>query len=129
MTLDEKIKKIADYYGMKVQLTKFAEECAEYAASFHKCRGAWDWYEQEGYSDYLMKEIVSAARANKKELGDVLLVAQQVEYFMETHPEFKEEMLQYMEFKADRQLKRIEQYEAEKLKEQNDAWYAQDPEL
>lgn len=31
--LESKLKTIADHYGLGIQMTKLAEECAEYAAS------------------------------------------------------------------------------------------------
>ena len=37
-TIQPKIKKIADHYGLENQLTKMAEESAEYAAAVLKCR-------------------------------------------------------------------------------------------
>lgn len=119
MTLNEKIKKIAEYYGLESQLTKLAEECAEYAAARLKYQGFFDkfMYEREGRQSSLTA-MDAAEKEYEKELSDVFLVVLQIEYLMETQPELREEILQNMEFKADRQLKRIEQDKKERLEEQ-----------
>lgn len=64
MTLDEKIKTIADYYGLEVQLNKLAEECAEYAASSLKWQWYWDHLTQRNYAPCISK-AVKVAREEK----------------------------------------------------------------
>lgn len=118
MTLDKKLKKIADYYGLEVQLNKLAEECAEYAAASLKWQWYWDHMTSRNYAPCISKAVKTARETKINELGDVLLLAIQVEYLLDTKPDLKEEIRKNMEFKADRQLKRIKQYKKESEEEQ-----------
>lgn len=119
MTLDEKIKKIADYYGLEVQLNRLAEECAEYAAARLKYQWYFDRYMYAGdKSPSTLAAMNAAEKECEKELSDVFTVVSQFKVYMRRDSELKQRILKNMEFKVDRQLKRIEQeqYEAERLK-------------
>lgn len=109
MNLQEKIQAIADHYGIGIQLLKLAEECAEYSAAVQK----WQVYANLAYTRELkeaehFRRLEDTAKAGCcKELADVLVLARQIEYLMQTDPEFKDEIELLMNEKADRQLARI----------------------
>ena len=111
MNLQEKIEAIADHYGIGIQLLKLAEECAEYSAAVQK----WQVYANLAYTKKLkvaehFRTLEDKAKAGCcKELADVLVLARQIEYLMQTDPEFKDEIERLMNEKADRQLSRIEE--------------------
>ena len=88
-TESDKVKKIADYYGLINQLKKLAEECSELSVeSLHYIR-------ERGGTERISEEIV-----------DVLIMIQQVIHLLGCG---HEDIEQYAEFKIDRQLKRIEE--------------------
>lgn len=60
----------------------------------------------ENYFDRLSDE---ARMKMVEELGDILVVAEQVKYLLEKEPEFKKTIEPLMTEKVDRQLKRIEE--------------------
>ena len=85
---EEKVKQIADFYGLKNQLKQLAEECCELSVeSLHYIR-------ERGGTERVSEEIV-----------DVLIMIQQVIYLLRDDTEKLEK---YAEFKLDRQLRRIE---------------------
>ncbi len=85
---DEKVKKIADYYGWNSQLKQLAEECSELSVeSLH--------YIREGRGIERIFE----------EMADVLIMIQQIVYLI---GQGYEDIEKYAEFKLDRQLRRID---------------------
>ena len=84
---EEKVKQIADFYGLKNQLRQLAEECSELSVeSLHYIR-------ERGGTERVSEEIV-----------DVLIMIQQVIYLLRDDTEKLEK---YADFKLDRQLSRI----------------------
>ena len=84
---NEKVSRIADYYGWDSQLRQLAEECCELSVeSLHYIR-------ERGATERLSEEIV-----------DVLIMIQQIIYLLRDDVEKLEK---YADFKLDRQLSRI----------------------
>lgn len=114
--MNDKLKQIADFYGLEIQVAKLAEECAEFNAAVFK----HDYYEnlRHGYSNgridfaVIAKKSIEAHDKMIEELADVLLMARQVEYLLEGEPELKEKIDKHMEAKIERQLKRMEEEKA-----------------
>ena len=84
---EEKVKKIADYYGWNSQLRQLAEECSELSVE------ALHYTRERGGTERISEEIV-----------DVLIMIQQVIYLLKNDVEKLEK---YADFKLDRQLGRI----------------------
>ena len=85
---EEKVKRIADYYGWNNQLKQLAEECCELSVeSLH--------YIREGRGIERISE----------EIADVLIMVQQIVYLI---GHGYGDIEKYAEFKLDRQLSRIE---------------------
>ena len=84
---EEKIKKIADYYGLKNQLKQLAEECSELSVE------ALHYTRERGGTERISEEIV-----------DVLIMIQQITYLLRNDTEKLEK---YADFKLDRQLDRM----------------------
>lgn len=108
--LKEKIEKIADHYGAKIQLLKLAEEAAEYVAAVQK----WNIYiKLQGVHPKAKKHFErleeKAGADCRKELADVLCLARQIEYLIGNETEAKVKLEKAIEEKCDRQLKRIEE--------------------
>lgn len=90
-TLDEKIRKIADHYGIDNQISIFAEEATELMTElFHYQRGRGN-----------MNRI-------REELADVMLVWKQIVYLTSTTDSTAAIIERVMNEKADRQLERME---------------------
>lgn len=85
---EEKVKRIADYYGLKNQLKQLAEECCELSVE------AMHYTRERGGTERISEEIV-----------DVLIMIQQIIYLLRNDTEKLEK---YADFKLDRQLERIE---------------------
>ena len=85
---DEKVKQIADFYGLKNQLKQLAEECCELSVE------ALHYIREEGGTERISEEI-----------ADVLIMIQQVIYLLKNDTEKLEK---YAEFKVNRQLDRIQ---------------------
>ena len=84
---EEKVKRIADYYGWNNQLKQLAEECSELSVeSLH--------YIRNGGTERLFEEM-----------ADVLIMVQQIIYLI---GHGYGDIEKYAEFKLDRQLSRIE---------------------
>lgn len=108
--LKEKLKAIADHYGLGVQMTKLAEECAEYAASSLKAAVYIDMINDGHPLEYCYLKLEQAQDSSLKEMADVLVLTKQIEYLLEKEaPELKETIECLMTEKANRQLARIEQ--------------------
>ena len=87
---EEKVKQIADFYGLKNQLKQLAEECSELSVeSLHYIR-------EREETERVSEEIV-----------DVLIMIQQVIYLLRDDTEKLEK---YADFKLDRQLGRIDSW-------------------
>ena len=90
---DERIKTIADHYGIKNQMRQLAEECSELAVEAnHSAR--------KGTTVKIIEEI-----------ADVLIMMQQVIYLAKIDKCDIEDCIQY---KLDRQMKRIKEGENER---------------
>ena len=88
---EEKVKQIADFYGLKNQLKQLAEECSELSVeSLH--------YIREGRGIERISE----------EMADVLIMIQQIIYLLRNDTEKLEK---YADYKMDRQLGRIDRGE------------------
>ena len=85
---EEKVKRIADYYGWSSQLRQLAEECCELSVE------ALHYIRERGGTERISEEIV-----------DVLIMIQQITYLLKNDTEKLEK---YADFKLDRQLGRIE---------------------
>ena len=84
---EDKVKRIADYYGWNNQLKQLAEECSELSVeALH--------YTREGRGIERISE----------EMADVLIMIQQIIYLIGYG---YEDIEKYAEFKIDRQLSRI----------------------
>lgn len=90
MIEDERIKKIADHYGIKRQMHQLAEECSELAVeASHSAR--------KGTTVKIIEEM-----------ADVLIMIEQVIYLAEIDMCDIEDCINY---KLDRQLERIKEEE------------------
>ena len=88
MIEDERIKKIADHYGIKRQMHQLAEECSELAVeASHSAR--------KGVTVKIIEEM-----------ADVLLMMEQVIYLANIAIDDIDECIS---FKIDRQMKRIKE--------------------
>ena len=85
---EEKVKRIADFYGLKNQLKQLAEECCELSVE------ALHYIREREETERVSEEIV-----------DVLIMIQQVIYLLRDDTEKLEK---YADFKLDRQLGRIQ---------------------
>ena len=85
---EEKVKQIADFYGLKNQLKQLAEECCELSTESLHC------IRERGGTERISEEMM-----------DVLIMIQQIIYLLGDDVERLEK---YAEFKLDRQLRRIE---------------------
>ena len=84
---EEKVKQIADFYGLKNQLKQLAEECSELSVE------ALHYTRERGGTERISEEIV-----------DVLIMIKQIIYLLKNDVEKLEK---YADFKLDRQLDRI----------------------
>ena len=88
---DERIKTIADHYGIKKQLRQLAEECSELAVeASHSAR--------KGTTVKIIEEM-----------ADVLIMMEQIVYLSGIDRKDIDECIQY---KLDRQMKRMEKEKA-----------------
>lgn len=88
---EEKVKRIADYYGWNSQLRQLAEECCELSVE------ALHYTREKGGTERIFEEIV-----------DVLIMIQQIIYLLRNDTEKLEK---YADYKMDRQLGRIDRGE------------------
>ena len=88
---DEKVKQLADFYGLKNQLKQLAEECSELSVE------ALHYTRERGGTERISEEIV-----------DVLIMIQQIIYLLRNDTEKLEK---YADYKMDRQLGRIDRGE------------------
>lgn len=97
MNNDEKIKKIADHYGMESQIDILQEECAELVQAVSKYKRGKD----DDFSHLL------------EEMADVTIMIQQVLYLLDKRMNAEESSaydayFAFIDKKLDRQIKRIE---------------------
>lgn len=92
MIEDERIKKIADHYGLINQLRQLAEECCELSVE------ALHYTKERGETERISEEIV-----------DVLIMIQQIIYLLRNDVKKLEK---YADFKLERQLNRIKEEES-----------------
>ena len=88
-TESDKVKKIADYYGLRNQMKQLAEECSELSVE------ALHYTRERGGTERISEEI-----------ADVLIMIQQIIYLI---GHGYGDIEKYADYKLDRQLKRIEQ--------------------
>lgn len=93
--MDERIKKIAGYYGFTSQANMLCEESAEYMVALNKLRRG----KPEAYANV------------KEEVADIIVVAKQLRYLLGA-----DEIDRIISDKLDRQIQRIE---AEREEEKN----------
>lgn len=84
--MDERIKKIADYYGFTSQANMLCEESAEYMVALNKLRRG----KTEAYANV------------KEEVADIIVVAKQLRYLLGA-----DEIDKIISEKLDRQIQRI----------------------
>lgn len=84
--MDERIKKIADYYGFTSQANMLCEESAEYMVALNKLRRG----KPEAYANV------------KEEVADIIVVAKQLRYLLGA-----DEIDRIISEKLDRQIQRI----------------------
>ena len=84
--MDERIKKIADYYGFTSQANMLCEESAEYMVALNKLRRG----KTEAYANV------------KEEVADIIVVAKQLRYLLGV-----DEIDKIISEKLDRQIQRI----------------------
>lgn len=104
------IETIAKHYGPNVQIIKFAEECAEFAAAVLKnCYYSTLAVEHKEAKGHFDAKWDAASKDSIKEMADVFVLMGQFEHFATTTPDFKEMLKEYMDAKVKRQLARIEE--------------------
>lgn len=84
--MDERIQRIADHYGLDLQLDMLQEECAELVQAVSK-------YRRGKCSEIGLAE----------EMADVYIMLEQIRYLLNNQPEVKD----WINFKVTRQLLRI----------------------
>lgn len=92
MTREEKIRYIADYYGLKEQLAQTREECAELIQATSK-------YDRSKTG----LDLIRAEEKIAEEMADVTIMLAQLEYLLKNHVEVGYNIQR----KLDRQIKRI----------------------
>ena len=103
MDRNEKIKYIAEYFGVTNQETKLFEECGELVTELARLQQkviliATDKeYKDEKEINTMMKNVIS-------ELADVHILINQIIYLYDAEKEFKD----MIEFKINRTISRIE---------------------
>ena len=85
---EEKVKQIADFYGLKNQLKQLEEECCELSVE------ALHYIREEGGTERMFEEM-----------ADVLIMIQQIIHLLGCG---REDIEKYAEFKVNRQLSRIQ---------------------
>lgn len=95
----QKWKNIADHYGFRKQSIMMIEECSELQKAICK------WHRERG--DSLRSESSDCQERTNiiDELADVIIMAKQLSYLLSAEDEVSEQI----EFKLDRQLRRMEE--------------------
>lgn len=104
MNLDEKIKAIADHYGIESQLLKLDEECSELAAVH--CKESYEL--AYGGNPKVLKRL---SKRRVSETADVLILASQILYLVSLPDNrgLAKSIGKAMKKKIKRQLRRIEE--------------------
>lgn len=99
----QKLQSIADHYGFKKQSMITIEECSELQKAICK------WHRERG--DYRLSESSGCDERTAiiDELADVIIMANQITYLLSAEDEVSEQI----EFKLDRQLRRMEEENAD----------------
>lgn len=99
----QKCQTIADHYGFIKQSMMMIEECSELQKALCK------WYREHG--DSLRPESSDCTERTDiiDELADVIIMAKQIAYLLSAEDEVSEQI----EFKLDRQLRRMEKENAD----------------
>lgn len=107
--LKKKLKIIADHYGLFVQLTKLAEEAAEYAAAHTKVMGYLELAQEKPNKAKHFKYLAMRTELERtKELADVVVLVEQIKYLCGGPSSgLRMELEEFMTKKVNRQLKRI----------------------
>lgn len=92
--MDERIKVLADYYGVAAQMVKLCEECGELTTAAAKQIAA----PNQIMKDALLDNLVS-------ELADVYVISEQVKYLLG----LEDRVQRLADYKINRQLRRLEQ--------------------
>ena len=95
----QKIQSIADYYGFRKQSMMMIEECSELQKAICK------WHRNRGDSLRSESSDCTERRDIIDELADVIIMAKQITYLLSAEDEVSEQI----EFKLDRQLRRMEE--------------------
>ena len=106
--MDERIKKIAEYYGFESQREQFIEECAEMIQAPQKCKRN-DIQNAQQYRERFDNF--------KEEVADVLIMAQQLRYLLGVR-----DIDDIIDKKLDRQIQRIK----DESVPETDAFYQDD---
>lgn len=101
MKLEEKIKFVADHYGLDNQLNKLAEECAAFSAI--RIKNVF-FTSSSGFAG---AEAPQTEKAMISKLSDVLTLTREIEYLLESRPELKNWIESVMNKKLKRQIMRI----------------------
>ena len=99
----QKCHNIAYHYGFKKQSMMMIEECSELQKAICK------WHRERG--DSLRSESSDCQERTDiiDELSDVIIMAKQLSYLLSA----EDEVLEHIEFKLDRQLRRMEEENAD----------------
>ena len=99
----QKYQTIADHYGFRKQSMMMIEECSELQKAICK------WHRERG--DFLLYESSDCDERTDiiDELADVIIMAKQISYLLSAEDEVSEQI----EFKLDRQLRRMEEENAD----------------
>lgn len=92
--MDERIKVLADYYGVAAQLVKLCEECEELTTAAAKQIAAPNKIMQDALLDNLISE-----------LADVYVVSEQIKYLLG----IDERVQRVADYKINRQIRRMDQ--------------------
>lgn len=93
--MDERIKKIADHYGLDHQCTKLLEEMSELSVAIYSIKKK---------KEKSVEEIVDEFSNFLEELTDVDILMEQIKYKL---TDLNDDLKEIREFKLNRQIQRI----------------------
>lgn len=105
MLYETKIKTIADHYGKPAQAVILMEECAELVVAMSKVLRAEDAV-LSNPTDTSVASLDRALQNLKSEMADVLIMIDQIIYLTDIPAD---DIYQVVNYKLDRQLRRIEE--------------------
>lgn len=97
----QKLKVIADHYGLKHQLLKLCEESAEFIAAETR------WRLSEGFAKGAVGQV-ALINDFVEELADVFVVLHEIKILLMQNPQALSDVQQAAAKKIDRQIQRIE---------------------